>query len=73
MLEGELARKGKKPKQDGEAWMWRSGQVGVWPLINELGGNDLGDYTLDHREEMGNEWREEETGALVDALEGIAE
>ncbi|RXK34848.1 hypothetical protein M231_07894 [Tremella mesenterica] len=31
VLPPDVRRKGKMPRQVGEAWMWASGQTGVWP------------------------------------------
>jgi hypothetical protein len=35
-----LGRKGKKPRGGGEEWMWRSGEVGVWPEPDQVGDEE---------------------------------
>lgn len=65
---GTLARKGRKPKADGESWMWKSGEVGVWPSVEGDGGDD-GFYGVSVGD--GGDWRAVESDALVQALEGI--
>ncbi|KAK8864124.1 hypothetical protein IAR55_001370 [Kwoniella newhampshirensis] len=56
-----LMRKGKKPRDAGEAWMWASGTVGVWPSplplplsLTEV-GSDLGGHLPDQDVDNGRD------------------
>lgn len=64
---GSLARKGKAPKADGEAWMWKSGQVGEWPPVEVDMPEPFYGVSLGND----GDWRAVESDALVQALEGI--
>ncbi|GFZ50458.1 hypothetical protein JCM24511_08215 [Saitozyma sp. JCM 24511] len=42
-MPGGMVRRGRRPREGGEAWMWRSGVVGVWPGEGGAGVGGSGD------------------------------
>lgn len=65
-------RHGKKPRDRGEGWMWQTGQPEVWPGDVDDSMIAEAEHAHEHLQD-GSQWTHEDTGALVDAIQGIPE